>query len=332
MSFFIYILFYRYKMSNKIISNVLDKYKKFKIINEIIEKKIKNAENKCLYPLTIGSYSLNNIIFLIKRIGSDSSYGSVFLSEIKNNKNKYKFATKIQLLTNDTYKELELLKIITNHAIKTHNIHLPLMYNNLECDFFDKYILNSKLPINLLNDEKENKNINKYYSTFVELADGDLGSYLSNNSITFEQLTNILSQCFISILSCHLIKINHYDPHLNNFLYHIIKKNNSCFEYKYKNFVFYIENIGLNWVIWDFGYGKNITLFANNDYMNDYLMFIGALIDYYNTINIFKPYLMNLYDIINNFKTDYELINYLLENKMLFLDKPVGKITATINL
>lgn len=281
--------------------------------------------------MSYGSYSLNNIIFLIKRIGSDSSYGSVYLSKI----NKYLFATKVQLLTDNTYKELEVLELVTNNAIKTQNIHLPLMYDNLQCNFFDKYSLNSKVPINLLNDEKENKNINKYYSTFVELADGDLGTYLSkNNDLSNYKLNNILSQCFISILSCHLIKINHYDTHLNNFLYHIIKKNNSCFQYKYKNLIFYIENLGLNWIIWDFGYSKTITLFSNNDYKTDYLMLIGSLIEYYNKINItkFKFYLMNLYDIIDLFKSDYELIKYLLEKQILFSDKPIGKIIATIIL
>jgi hypothetical protein len=71
--------------TSKKIPNILDRYKKFKIINETIEKKIKSVENKCLIPMSYGSYSLNNIIFLIKRIGSDSSYGSVYLSKI----NKY---------------------------------------------------------------------------------------------------------------------------------------------------------------------------------------------------------------------------------------------------
>jgi len=316
--------------TSKKIPNVLDRYKKFKIINEIIEKKIKSVENKCLIPMSYGSYSLNNIIFLIKRIGSDSSYGSVYLSKI----NKYLFATKVQLLTDNTYKELEVLELVTNNAIKTQNIHLPLMYDNLQCNFFDKYSLNSKVPINLLNDEKENKNINKYYSTFVELADGDLGTYLSkNNDLSNYKLNNILSQCFISILSCHLIKINHYDTHLNNFLYHIIKKNNSCFHYKYKDLEFYIENLGLNWIIWDFGYSKNITLFSNNDYKTDYLMFIGSLIDYYDKINFtFKRYLIDLFNIIDLFKSDYELIKYLLEKQILFSDKPIGKIIATIIL
>ena len=63
-------------------------------------------------------------------------------------------------------------------------------------------------------------------------------------------------------------------------------------------------------------------------------MLIGSLIEYYNKINItkFKFYLMNLYDIIDLFKNDYELIKYLLEKQILFSDKPIGKIIATIIL
>lgn len=317
-------------MSSKKIQNVLDRYKTFKIINKIIDEKIKKSTEKCLYPVlnSYGLYKLNDTILLIKRIGSDSAYATIFLSEIKNNKNKYKFATKIQLLTDDTFKELKLLIIITNYAITSKNIHLPLMYNNLECEYFDKFSFKSKLPLNLLNDEKENKGINAYYSTFVELADGDLGTYLNSNDIKMDEITNILSQCFIAILSCHRIQINHFDSHLNNFLYHIIKKDNSCFHYKYDDLEFYIENLGLNWVIWDFGYSEIITSNDNKDFKKDYLMLIATLIEYYAKIDLFKI----IFNKIDLFKSDYDLIKYFLENKILFSSIPIGKIITTIIL
>ena len=297
-------------MSSKKPINVLERYKKFDIINNIINEKIKKDKNKCLYSLKFGTYTLNDVILLYKKIGSDSAYGTVFLSEIKDN-NKYKFATKVQLLTDDTYKELNFLELITKIAIDNKNIHLPLMYNNLECNYFNKN--DELLPLNLRDIDKKYDGINSYYSTFVELANGDLGSFIikNNKKITFKDLNNNLAQCFIAILSCHRIKFNHNDTHIYNFLYHIIKKENkSCFKYVYKDLVFYIENLGLNWVIWDFGYSEKMHFF--NDYLKDYIIFITTLIQLIIDLKlkIFTDYLINI----------------------LFSDKPIGDIITTIIL
>ena len=220
-------------MSSKKPINILDRYKRFNIINNIIDEKIKKDKKKCLYPVKFGVYTLNDVILLFKKIGSNSSYGSIFLSEIKDkNNHKYKFATKVQLLTDDTYAELNYLKLVTKTSIDNKNIHFPLMYNNLECSYFNKN--DELMPLNLRDNDKDKNfdGVNSYYSTFVELANGDLGSFILKNykKITLKQLKNILGQCFIAILSCHRLKFNHNDSHIYNFLYHIIKTdNNSCF-------------------------------------------------------------------------------------------------------
>jgi hypothetical protein len=318
-------------MSSKKPINVLERYTRFNIINNIINEKIKKDKNKCLYFLKLGVYTLNDVILLYKKIGSDSAYGTIFLSEIKDNNNKYKFATKVQLLTNDTYKELNFLELITKISIDNKNIHLPLMYNNLECNYFNKN--DELLPLNLRDKDEKYKNIYSYYSTFVELANGDLGTFILKNykKITFKELNNILSQCFISILSCHRIKFNHNDAHIYNFLYHIIKKDTkSCFKYVYNDLIFYIENLGLNWVIWDFGYSEKINLF--DDYLKDYIDFIGSLIQLTidHRLKLFTDYLYTIFDEIQKFHKDYDLIKYLLN--ILFFDKPIGNIITTIIL
>lgn len=324
-------------MSNHIPINVLDRFVKYYKINSIINDKIKNTRNKCLYPIKDGQYTLNDVILLYKRIGKTSSYGSVFISKIKDKKKIYTFATKVQLFTDDTFHELKYLDLLTKIAIISKNIHLPLMYNNLECTYFNK---NDKLLPQILRNDGNNeiykkyKNINSYYSTFVELANGDLGTYINTNidKITQDQLNNALSQCFIGILTCHQNNINHRDSHLYNFLYHKIKKENkSCFEYKYKDLVFYIENIGLNWVIWDFGLSEDIIENRYINYMNDYNELIKTLLEHIKT-DKFDKYLLNIYDNILLLKKDYELIKFLLQNKILFSDKPIGNIIITIIL
>ena len=314
--------------------NVLDRYKRYSIINNIIEEKIKNAENKCLHPLKYGEYTLNDIILLYKIIGSKSLYGSVFLSTFIDY-DEYKFATKVQLLTNETFNELKFLDLVTKTSITNKNIHFPLMFNNLECSYFNKK--DELLPNNLKDIKDKHKYINSYNSTFVELADGDLGSFLLKNhkTIKLKQLNNILSQCFIAILSCHRLNIIHNDAHLQNFLYHMIKKNKkSCFKYEYKDLVFYIENLGFNWVIWDFGYSKYESIFFTTDYMYDYIILIKTIIDELNenNIDIFNSFIKKLYTYLYKFKKDYDLISFLLKNNILFSDKPIGDIITTITL
>jgi serine/threonine protein kinase len=321
-------------MKSKKSNNLLDRFVNYENINAIINDKLKNAKNKCLYPIKNGAYTLNDVILLYKRLGVESEYGSVYLSQIKDKKNIYKFATKIQLLTSESYKELKYLDLLTRVAIRTKNIHLPLMYNNLECSYFNKK--DKLLPANLKNEKY--KYINSYFSTFVELANGDLGTYIIDNidksTFTIKHYNNALSQCFIGILTCHRNYIMHRDTHLYNFLYHIIKKNNpSCFKYVFKDLVFYIENIGLNWVIWDFGRSDDITFFKNNNYINDYLDLLITLLDEDEIISTkYKPYLFEIYYAIKSFNKDYDLIKYLLEKKLLFSDKQIGTIITTIIL
>ena len=314
--------------------NVLDRFKRYYIINNIIEEKIKNAENKCLHPLKYGEYTLNDIILLYKRIGSKSLYGSVFLSKIIDN-NEYKFATKVQLLTTDTFNELKFLELVTKTSIENKNIHFPLMFNNLECSYFNKK--DELIPNNLKDTDDKYKYINSYYSTFVELADGDIGSYLLKNhkTIKLKQLKNMLSQCFIAILSCHILNITHNDAHINNFLYHKIKINKkSCFKYEYKDLVFYIENLGFNWVIWDFGYSKYVSMFFTTNFMYDYIVLIKTIIEELqdNNLDISNSFIEKLYTYLYEFKKDYDLISFLLKNNILFSDKPIGEIITTIIL
>ena len=311
--------------------NVLDRFVKYDNINSIINDKLKNAENKCLYPVKNGLYKLNDVILLYKQIGIESKYGSVFLSQIKDKKNIYKFATKIQLLTDDSNGELKFLEKLTKIAIRTKNINLPLMYNNLECSYFNKE--DEYLPNNL----KKEKYIHAYFSTFVELANGDLGTYLKDNikKITLKQFNNAISQCFVGILTCHKNYIIHNDTHIYNFLYHIINKQQpSCFKYVYYDLTFYIENLGLNWVIWDLGYGEEVSFFKNNHYMDDYKTFLKSFIDEdeIELSDTLYEYLNDIYINVNLFRTDYDMIKYLLQKNILFSNNQIGDVITTIIL
>lgn len=307
---------------------VLDRFKNYKILNELIKEKIENAKDKCLVPLNSNTYLLNNTILLIKKIGTESSYGSVYVSIIKKH-SKIKFITKIQVYTFDAMKEINFLKMITRNALLTKNIHLPIMYNSLTCEYYDKN--NKKLPPNLL---KKSNIITSYNSLFVEMANGDLNSFLkTHDNISVKICNNIIAQCFISILSLHKINIVHNDAHIGNFLYFNIYKG-GCFKYTYKDLVFYIENIGYNWVIWDFGLSNTLTISSDIKYI---------IKDYYELLRSFVKHAMRagIYDIddfiylkkylINNFQNEYLLFKLLIKYDILSKVQK-GSIITTIKL
>lgn len=308
--------------------NLDSRYDYYYNIKDSIDYLIKNASDTCLTPIKKNEYKINDNIHLITKIGSVSVYGSIFLSNIKIKKKILKFVTKIQLINDDSIKELKYLTKTTITALKTNNIHLPLLYNYMYCNKFDKY--NQLLPSNIINADYDSS---KYFSFFVELANGDLEQYIKNNqNINFDYFINIVSQCYISILSCHSIGIFHNDSHMNNFLYHKISNKKGCIEYKYKDLIFYIENIGLIFTIWDFGLSKDIDYTTN--IMKDYQKLNASLIyliqqflnneklsKYIDMINIYYVYYYN---------TDYDFIKHLIKDKLLFSEKPIGKIIKTI--
>ena len=160
---------------------ILDRFKKYKKINQLILKNVKKAADKCLIHSQNNHYlySFNNNIFIIKRIGNKSSDGSIFLSEIKTRTKTYNFITKIQIFSD--LREMEFLDRVTRYAVKNNNIHLPLVYNYLKCDEFNKFDL--LLPDSINNNRKINNynrryiNSTSYYSIFAELAEGDINKY-----------------------------------------------------------------------------------------------------------------------------------------------------------
>lgn len=319
-------------MTTRSNNNVLSRFRKFKIINNLIDNKIKNASNKCLIHSHDSSYlySFNNNIFLLKRIGLESSDGAVYLTYVEISKKKYYLITKIQLVKD--LREIQFLEIITKYAIQNKNIHLPFVYGHLKCNEFNKFDL--ALPTVITNNRKK-LNTNAYYSIFAELAEGDIIKYTESMLLTTRHLYNCIAQCFIAIISCHNSNIFHRDSHIGNFLYHKIKSG-GCFEYKYGDLTFYIENIGYNWVIWDFGRSV-MTDETNKDLIyNDFLLLIETILDEQeDNSNFFimdKNILNLIKNLINKYKDDYKIIEKILENNILFSFKPIGNIITTVIL
>lgn len=317
--------------------SILDRFKKYKKITNLISKNIENANDKCLIHSENSKYlySFNNNIFIIKRIGSKSSDASIWLSKITSSMIDYYFIAKIQLFSDFT--EQLFLDKVSRYAIETHNIHLPLYYGYLKCDKFNKFdlLLPTNININkrLNNFNKKNKFSKSYYSIFAELADGDIIKYTDEILFSSNKLYNAIAQCFMAIISFHNIGIYHRDSHLGNFLYHKVDSG-GCIKYKYRDLIFYIENIGYNWVIWDFGRSIYIDNTNKDEIYDDFSILIDSIIDESSLIisNNYITELSKLLDIIERIKDDYLIIKNLLSSNILFSKIPIGKIITTINL
>lgn len=318
-------------------NSIFGRFKRYKKLNKLLKKNINDADNKCLMHSQTKDYlyTFNYNIIIVKRIGNESSDGSIYLSKIKSDSKTFNFITKIQLFSD--FKEMLFLAKLSNYAINNKNIHLPLFYGYLKCNAFNKFDL--LLPTNITINKKlnsynyKNNDSSEYYSIFAELADGDIVNYIEKLSFIPIKLYNAIAQCFMGIISTHNAGIYHRDSHLGNFLFHIISSG-GCIKYKYKDIEFYIENIGYNWVIWDFGRSKEITENNIKSLYNDFIILIETLLEYkpiYHDINI-SDLLNKIYDIISDIKDDYLIIKKLLELNLLFSSIPIGKIITTVIL
>jgi hypothetical protein len=271
---------------NTIIFNKFNDYKKISKYLETIEFKSKNC-------ITLTSennnYLLTKDIKLYQQIGSPSVFGIIYKAMNINDKYKSipKFVVKIQLQSKEAQNELTIFKALSKYAIKYKIIHLPLYYFDSICD---KIIREPAYPTIL----RDAKKINKNYSIILyERAFGDLKTFMNNEEHNEDIWKNIYEQIFMSIFILHNLGYLHNDTHWGNFLYYKIKKG-GCFHYKINDENYYIENIGILWMIWDFGNVKSSKLHAPYAFLNDYYKINVCLCHKNSKLESKKEFINNL--------------------------------------
>jgi hypothetical protein len=268
---------------NKYLILMRRELKKYNKDNKGCLRVYKKIPNGFLY-----SYRIGNRIILKERIGSDSIFGLVYLSEFREKTKKlFTFTSKIYGYVKDTNIELEILTKLTNLVRMDMCPHFPIFYGYVICDNMNKFDKDSfikskeddksvsqdisKFPI-LIKQKKDSKII----TTFNELANGDLWNFFKLYKSNKIYLINAFIQQLLSIMffNYHTGRI-HNDTHPGNFLYHNIKAG-GFFHYNIFGVDYYLENIGFLWVIWDFDLSikaTNIvkskkTMVVKNDYEN----------------------------------------------------------------
>jgi hypothetical protein len=268
--------------NGKIIKNFLmDKVKtnRYKLINRINRfKLLKNKiallkYNDCLEKKVFNGaqgYTIRNIINLIKRIGSKSKYGSIYLTSIPNTIGPHPIATKIMKNDNDNILEINIMtKITYNIILKKLSKHFLMIYGSCTCSGK----IAEKLRLISIN----------------ELADGDLKMILTVRELlqNEELLLNLLFQTFISIATYHnLVGYVHGDSHYGNYLY---QQNNEVgyYHYVFNGNDYYLKSCKWNIIIFDYGFSKKINNVnnaahvkkINKDLFEDYRRIIHAFMN-----------------------------------------------------
>jgi len=243
-----------------------------------ITNKLKDINDKqCLKEYTINSkknedvrgYNIEDRIFLIKRFGSASKYGYIYITSIKNEVGKYPIASKIMINNRVNLFEIEINMKITDKIIKNMiSRHFILTYKVISCNRMS----NQNLPDIILNE--------KYFVLLNELARGDLKqlcyniNFLKNDSVLY----NVFIQIMLSISTFHHLGFVHKDCHWGNFLYHMnynVAKN-SYYHYSIYGKNYYLKSCEYTMYIYDFGFAKKIKSVKKSSIDSDYSRVINA--------------------------------------------------------
>lgn len=268
--------------SNTLFHNNIDDYinNKYNIENRILyynyiyKKLLHISKNNCLknkkFDNKYSGYTIGNKINLIKVIGTESSYGVIYITKIKNVIGTYPIVSKILISNKANLNEIKLNLAITKKLLVNKlSKHFLLTYKVISCNK-----IKNNLPTKINN--------NKYHIIFNELAHGDLKqlftikNVVENNKLVY----NIFIQVMLSILTFHNIGCIHNDCHYGNFLYHRIN-DIGYYHYKIYNNDYYLKSCGYNILIYDFGLSKkhnysrkkNLKLFK--DYYRIYHAFLN---------------------------------------------------------
>lgn len=326
----------KYTLDNRV------KYYKY-LLNYI--KDIKNrACIKKYIEDNITKYTIGNKLFLIKKIGTESINGVIYLTIIKNILGGNLLACKIMPIDKNNYREIKIMQNLTDKVIsKKKSKHFLIMYKYIVCPPMSILEMIKNPLGNSLESPLGRRLVssNKRLVCINELAHGDLDMLMKNKKVVAndEVMYNIFIQTFLSIISFHnLSKYYHGDAHSGNFLYQI-NKEKGYYHYTYNKTDYYLKACEYNIMIYDFGYATKAYKKYNKKSLLDYINIINTFIrdkwaffpdlpsDKFNTKMIFiKDRLMIEYKSGNK---EGDIKNIIVNNILL---KALENTSSTFNL
>jgi hypothetical protein len=169
----------------------------------------------------------------IRRIGTPSVYGQVFLVEYTPLQ-ELQLAAKVMKNTTMNMHETKLYKQMNQLVIGHRTPHMPLVFQSQICD--------------------------KTIALLTELAQGDLRAWLEKGGITSLQLMSMIAQVILALFSLESTGYTHHDLHWGNLLYHEQPEREGAYiYYRVQGHDIYVRHAGVLWTLWDFGLMKKST-------------------------------------------------------------------------
>ena len=256
----------KYTLDNRV------KYYKY-IYNYI--KDIKNNECIKYSKDKAVKYTIGDKLFLIKKIGTESVGGVIYLTVLKNVLGGNLLASKITPIIKDNHREIKIMKKLTDKVIsQKKSKHFLIMYKHFVCPPMSILEMMKKPLGSQVSPDKRLISIN-------ELAHGDLKMLLEDRKIVSndELMYNIFIQTFLSIASFHnLAGHYHNDTHYGNFLYQR-NKETGYYHYTYNNTSYYLKACEYNIMIYDYGYATKSYKKYNKKALLDYIKIINSFMN-----------------------------------------------------
>ena len=256
----------KYTLDNRV------KYYKY-IYNYI--KDIKNNECIKYSKDKAVKYTIGDKLFLIKKIGTESVGGVIYLTVLKNVLGGNLLASKITPIIKDNHREIKIMKKLTDKVIsQKKSKHFLIMYKHFVCHPMSILEMMKKPLGSQVSPDKRLVSIN-------ELAHGDLKMLLEDRKIISndELMYNIFIQTFLSIASFHnLAGHYHNDTHYGNFLYQK-NKETGYYHYTYNNTSYYLKACEYNIMIYDYGYATKSYKKYNKKALLDYIKIINSFMN-----------------------------------------------------
>jgi hypothetical protein len=239
----------------------------------LIKKRLADIKSdKCLAKKMFKNregYTIDGIVNLENKIGSDSVNGSIYLTSMPHLLGSYPIASKLMKITANNNGETKMNTWITeNLIIPKKSKHFVIMYKATKCP-----------P----SDGKANKLlIGERLVNYNELCDGDLSSLMNTNERNDEMLMiNLAYQVLIAVATYqNRVGYSHMDCHHGNFLYQLNTEASTTgyYHYIYNGLNFYIKSCKYNMCIFDFGLSVPMSKADNRYVLSDYYRILHAFV------------------------------------------------------
>lgn len=239
----------------------------------LIKKRLADIKtNSCLTKKIFDNkqgYTIDGIVNLEKKIGSDSVNASIYLTSMPYLLGSYPIASKLMKITANNESETKMNTWITeNLIVKKQSKHFVIMYKTTKCPASGspaKKLLRGERLVN-----------------YNELCNGDLSSLMKTDERNDEMLMiNMAYQVLIAIATYqNRVGYCHMDCHHGNFLYQLNTEASSTgyYHYVYNGLNFYIKSCKYNMCIFDFGLSVPMSK-ANDRYIfSDYYRILHGFV------------------------------------------------------